>query len=290
MDWGEGIKDKSWRKIHTRMNSKIKATKDESESQKASKEREAGRTHQKPRYHIREEMQLKRVHWIWSDISSYSGVRTFKRQWEATAKPGCEQPRITGSWTALRHGGGKSSPMFTRRRAWTWGWTRELLLCKCGQKASDTLKSPPAEMINHRFIAAVFFFFSYITKRPKYQRRNGKWLNWHFRRRWWLLVQGAEATRAERQKSEDRTEAGKQRKVAAHITKKKIQAEAKGIRKWETGNVSGCHQRVRQENEIPGKNSLGMMKILQTKRHPNTSLKAQPLKKKNTKYNAISHS
>ena len=93
MDW-EGIKDKSWRRIYTRMNSEIKATKDESESQKASKELEAGRTHQKPRNHIREEMQLKRVHWIWSDISSYSGVRTCKRQWEATAKPGCEQPRM----------------------------------------------------------------------------------------------------------------------------------------------------------------------------------------------------
>ena len=151
-------------------------------------------------------------------------------------------------------------------------------------------QKPPSWNDKPQIYCSSLFFFTCITKRPKYQRRNGKWLNWHFRRRWWLLVQGAEATRAERQKSEDRTEAGKQRKVAAHITKKKIQAEAKGIRKWETGNVSGCHQRVRQENEIPGKNSLGMMKILQTKRHPNTSLKAQPLKKKNTKYNAISHS
>ena len=57
--------------------------------------------------------------------------------------------------------------------------------------------------------SSLFFFFSCITKRPKCQRRNwqvssgkkkvstGKRLNWHFRRRWWLLVQGAKATRAE---------------------------------------------------------------------------------------------
>ena len=37
-------------------------------------------------------MQLKRVHWIQSDISSYSGVRACKGVWDATAKPGCEQP------------------------------------------------------------------------------------------------------------------------------------------------------------------------------------------------------
>lgn len=123
------------------------------------------------------------------------------------------------------------------------------------------------------------FFFSCITERPKYQRRNSKWLNWHFRRRWRWLVQGAEATRAERQKSEDRTEAGTQRKAAAHIEKKEDSSRSrgnKGMRNWKYKWVSPESE---QENEIPGKTSPGMVKILRTKRHPNTSLKAQPFKK-----------
>lgn len=181
-------------------------------------------------------MQLKRVHWIRSDISSYSGVRACKGEWDAIAKPGCEQPRIQQApGRLLRHGGGKCSPTFMRRGAWVWRWTCELLTCKCGQKA-DTLKSSPAEIINHRFTAAVIFFFPPVSPRgPNYQRRKGKWLNWHFHRRWWLLAQGAEATRAEKQKSEDRTEAGKQRKVAAHIEKKEDSSRSKGnteMRNW----------------------------------------------------------
>lgn len=64
------------------------------------------------------------------------------------------------------------------------------------------------------------------------------------------------------------------------MRKKKIQAEAKGTRKRGPGSISGCHQKVRHENEIPRKNSLRMVKILQTKRRPNISLKAQPFFKK----------
>ena len=140
--------------------------------------------------------------------------------------------------------------------------------------------------------SSLFFFFSCITKRPKCQRRNwqvssgkkkvstGKRLNWHFRRRWWLLVQGAEATRAET-KVRGQDWSRKAEKGGRTHHNKEDPSRSKGnkeMRNWKRKCV--CQQRARQENEIPGKNSLGMVTILQTKRHPNTSLKAQPFKKK----------
>lgn len=143
-----------------------KATKDESESQKASKESPAGRSEQEPRYHIREETQLKHVHcfwpsagWLWHQQLQRGGDKV-RGRWGTKGKPGCERPRI---WQAqgmvLRHEGGKGPGA-----QGAWGGEHEheaellkLLICKRGQKAY-MLKSSPAEIINHSLIAAAIFF------------------------------------------------------------------------------------------------------------------------------------
>lgn len=162
MDWGEDTKDKSWRKSTLEWIDEIKATKTNQRARRWVRSvQQAG--HTKAQVSYQGEMQLKchPLDSVWHQQLQWGGEGM--GEWDAIAKPGCEQPRIQQPLDASEAWGGKC-PHIQEEGSMSARWTWELLICKCGQKA-DTLKSSPAEIINHRFTAAVIF--SRVTERPK---------------------------------------------------------------------------------------------------------------------------
>lgn len=181
---------------------KTKGTQDKSECQEESKESSAHkRRGQEPRFQIREETETgacpldvafgslalasaAAAGWGLEGVGCLSKARLWMDQGLTGSNQGSE------AW-------GRQGLQRHEKESLTQSW-----LLTCEQYITFyILKSSPAD---HRFIAAANCFFPSITEWPRNRTRSSKWPNLHFNGRWWL-AQGAEVTRAERQKSEHKT-------------------------------------------------------------------------------------